>query len=447
MLNTLKNLVNGKSVLLLGFGREGKSTLNALKKVGGYTSIAIADAKEISSPEESVKVFWGEDYQKACKNYDIVFKSPGIVLEKDVLEYPCLITCQTNVFLERFSQQIIGITGTKGKSTTTTLLYHILSNSNVPSVMVGNIGIPCFDKAEEIEDDTKIVFEFSCHQLEYAKKSPHISVLINLFEEHLDHYGTIENYFNAKKNIYRYQNENDLLLCGVQCADMLEGIKGKRLTITGGSENADIVVNHGIIRYKNHALKIPVSEIHLIGEHNFFNIGTVYGISKELGVSDEDFINALKTYTPPKHRLEFCGNFGGIDFYDDSISTICETCINAIKSVPNVKTVLIGGMDRGIDYSPLEKFLIENPSAVENVIFMANSGERIFGEIKAIGKISERFKLVQTLEDAVKLAKKITPKGYACVMSPASASYGIFRDFEERGEVFQRLIKEQTTGA
>lgn len=443
MLNVLKNLIKDKKVLLLGFGREGKSTLNALKKVGGYKLVAIADAKDVTPPDEEISVFCGENYQQACKNFDVVFKSPGIVLEKEVLAFPCQITSQTNVFLEKFSRQIIGITGTKGKSTTTTLLYHILSNSNVKSVMVGNIGIPCFDKAEEIDEDTKIVFEFSCHQLEYAEKSPYISVVINLFEEHLDHYGTIENYFSAKKNIYRYQQEGDLLLCGVQCANMLENVKGRCLTISGNGDNADIMVHNGIINYKSNRLEIPLSEIHLIGEHNFFNIGTVYGIAKELGVSDKDFLSALKTYTPPKHRLEFCGNFGGIDFYDDSISTICQTCINAINSVKNIKTVLIGGMDRGIDYTPLEDFLINNPNAVDNVIFMANSGQRIFEEIKSQGKLTSRFHLVDTLQEAVTLAKSITPKGFACVMSPASASYGIFKDFEERGEVFQKLVKEQ----
>ena len=439
MIKTLKKLVLNKKVLLLGFGREGKSTYNALLKAGGYAEIAIADMNKIAPPEKNIKVFSGEGYQKAAKNYDIVFKSPGIVLEKEVLSYGCEITSQTNVFLERFSQQIIGITRTKGKSTTTTLLYHILSNSGINSVMVGNIGIPCFDKAEEIGKDTKIVFEFSCHQLEYTCKSPAISVLINLFEEHLDHYGTIENYFEAKKKIYRFQSENDLLLCGVQCRDMLDGVKSKRLTISGSGEDADISVSHGVINYKNHRLEIPVNEIHLIGEHNFFNIGTVYAISKELGVSDEAFINALKTYTPPRHRLEYCGSFDGISFYDDSISTICQTCINAVKAVPDISTVLIGGMDRGIDYAPLIEFLLNDK--IENVIFMAASGKRIYEEIKALGKLSSRFNLVDTLEQAVLLAKKITPQGKSCVLSPAAASYGIFRDFEERGDVFKKLIQ------
>lgn len=440
MIDTLRQLVSNKKVLLLGFGREGKSTYNALKKAGGYKEIAIADKNNITPPDDCIRVFYGESYQAACKDYDVVFKSPGIVLDSEVLSYDCEITCQTNVFLEKFSQQIIGITGTKGKSTTTTLLYHILSNSGVKSVMCGNIGIPCFDKAEEIDEDTKIVFEFSCHQLEYAKKSPHISVLINLYEEHLDHYGTIENYFEAKKKIYRFQNENDLLLCGVQCDEMLDGVKSKKLTITGGNEDADIRVNHGVVNYKNHSLTIPLDEIHLIGEHNFFNIGTVYGISKELGVSDEAFINALKSYTPPAHRLEFCGIYDGISYYDDSISTICETCINAIRAVPKIATVLIGGMDRGIDYSPLIEFLTHNPDAVMNVIFMADSGKRVYEEISAKGMLCDRFKLVNTLDEAVSLSKKITPKGMACVMSPAAASYGIFRDFEERGEKFKELI-------
>lgn len=438
MKETLKKLTDGKRVLLLGFGREGKSTYKALKSAGCDCEIGIADLNPVTAPEADIKVFCGENYQDAMDGFDIVFKSPGIVLKKDVSEYSCKITCQTNVFMERFGSQVIGITGTKGKSTTTTLLYHILSNSGVESVMVGNIGIPCFDKAEEISENCVVVFELSCHQLEYAEKSPHIAVLINLYEEHLDHYGTIEKYFEAKKKVYRFQSESDRLFCSVQCVNMLDGVKSKVTTISGSGESADLTVSHGLISYGSHRLEIPVSEIRLMGEHNLFNIGTVYGVSKELGVSDEAFISALKTYAPPAHRLEFFGNFGGIDFYDDSISTICETCINAIKAVPNIHTVLIGGMDRGIDYGELEDFLSENNPG--DVIFMAASGKRIYGELEAAGKLGEHFRLVSTLEEAVKLAKEITPKGTACVLSPAAASYGIFKDFEERGRVFKSLV-------
>ena len=440
LINTLKKLVENKSVLLLGFGREGKSTYNALLKTGGYSQIAIADMNDVATPHESVKVFCGENYQDAIDNFDVVFKSPGIVLNKDISQYSCEITCQTNVFMEHFSNQIIGITGTKGKSTTTTLLHHILSNSGVNSVMVGNIGIPCFDKAEEITSDCKIVFELSCHQLEYAVKSPHIAVLINLYEEHLDHYGTVEKYFYAKQNIYRFQTKNDMLFCGVQCRDMIdsESCKSQITTISGNGEPADIMVSQGIVNYKENKLEIPLNEIKLIGEHNYFNIGTVYGISKELNVSDSDFISSLKTYSPPPHRLEFYGSYEGVDFYDDSISTICETCINAIKFVPNIATVLIGGMDRGIDYSQLEDFLIND--SIKNVILMEASGKRIYNELNEKKYNLSKFHLVNSLEDAVKLAKKITPKGKACVMSPAAASYGIFKDFEERGQVFKKLL-------
>ncbi|NLZ46606.1 MAG: UDP-N-acetylmuramoyl-L-alanine--D-glutamate ligase, partial [Clostridiales bacterium] len=173
---------------------------------------------------------------------------------------------------------------------------------------------------------------------------------------------------------------------------------------------------------------------------NYFNIGTVYGISKELGVSDTDFLSALKTYTPPPHRLEYAGKFNEIDFYDDSISTISETCINAIKFVPNIATILIGGMDRGIDYTQLEDFLISD--SIENVIFMEASGKRIYNQLDKRGQLSLRFKLVENLEEAVELAKVLTPKNKACVMSPAAASYGIFKDFEQRGEFFKKLISE-----
>ena len=439
MINALRQLVKDKTVLLLGFGREGRSTYNALLKAEGCKEIAIADANEVEAPDKNVRVFCGENYQAVMDDFDIVFKSPGIVLEKDIREYKCLVTCQTNVFMEHYKSQIIGITGTKGKSTTTTLLYHVLSNSGVSSVMVGNIGIPCFDKAEEISPHDRIVFELSCHQLEYATASPHIGVVINLFEEHLDHYGTIEKYFAAKKNIYRFQSENDLLFCGVQCADMLEDVKGTKITVSSDDRKADIVASHGKVSYKGNTLDIPTDEIHLLGEHNFFNIGMVYGISKELGVSDKDFISALRSYSPPPHRLEYCGTYGDVKFYDDSISTICETCINAIKSVADIETILIGGMDRGIDYKELEEYI--SRQAGLNIILMADSGKRIYREMTLSGLANPRIRYVTTLEEAVALAKKITSKGRSCVLSPAAASYGIFKNFEERGDRFKELVR------
>ena len=203
MLNILKELITQKRVLILGFGREGRSTLHRLLQAGGYAALAIADQADISSAvkDPSIQILSGPSYLDALDDYDLVFKSPGIVLPKDPSQYRCQITSQMEVFFLAYKKQIIGITGTKGKSTVTTLLYHILKESGRDTVLAGNIGIPAFDILEEIKADTRIICELSCHQLEYIHVSPHVAVLLNIHEEHLDHYKTMKNYIHAKQQI------------------------------------------------------------------------------------------------------------------------------------------------------------------------------------------------------------------------------------------------------
>lgn len=163
MIEVLKELIQKKRVLILGFGREGKSTYHMLQTVGGYESLTIADKNEIKDEVEAALLI-GDAYQQTLNDYDIVFKSPGIVLEQEYSSYTCHILSQTEVFFRRYREQIVGITGTKGKSTTTTLLYHILKEAGKDVVLAGNIGIPAFDIVKDITPDTIIVFEMSCHQ-------------------------------------------------------------------------------------------------------------------------------------------------------------------------------------------------------------------------------------------------------------------------------------------
>lgn len=443
MLETMRNCIRNKKVLILGFGREGKSTYKLMQKAGGYERLAIADLNPITDTlAENVLIITGEDYQKSLNDYDVVFKSPGIVLEQEIGTYTCEIVSQTELFFRRFRNQIIGITGTKGKSTTTTLLYHVLKEAGVKCVLAGNIGIPAFDIAEEIQEDTVICFEMSSHQLEYMSVSPKYGVLMNIHEEHLDHYGTMEKYVAAKERIYRNQQAGDKLICNMEILPKENTCKSQVISIGYEGSNADIQVEETRIRYKNKAFSIPVSEIKLIGIHNYYDIGVVYGLLQELGVSDEVFMEALKTYEPLPHRLQYVGTVDGIKYYDDSISTICDTTIQALTSLKDTDTVIIGGMDRGIEYQELISFLSEHE--VPNIILMEATGKRIYREIKENYpdfKAVERIQPVEHLEDAVELAKKVTRQGKSCVMSPAAASYGIFKNFEERGEVFVKLVR------
>ena len=446
MIEKIEPWIKGKRILLLGYGREGQSTWNVLRRLGTYEALDIADLKAPAAlPEDGTVWHTGPDYQKCMDDYDVVFKSPGIVLERPAEEYRCSILSQTEVFFQCFRDQIIGITGTKGKSTVTTLLYHLLKQAGMDALLVGNIGIPALDHMEEVKPDTRIVFELSCHQLEYMTVSPHIGILVNIHEEHLDHYGTMEKYVEAKHHIFKNQRPDDILICNVQCLPK-EGTCPSRLIragMDGSGKELDVVQEQdGIwVHFRGRAFCIPTDEIKLLGQHNYFDIGVAYGVCSILGMDDQVFARGLKTYEPLPHRLQYIGEQEGVKYYDDSISTICDTTIQALKTLKDTDTVLIGGMDRGIDYRELIEYLSECP--VPHIILMEATGKRIYQEIhKYYPEFKNRARLIlaEHLEDGVKRARQITRPGTSCVLSPAAASYGIFRNFEERGETFSRLV-------
>lgn len=438
MLDFLRQHINDKNVLILGFGREGKSTYQIISSVGGYRSLAIADIAEIDFQfDEPVRTICGEDYQKFLDDFDIVFKSPGVVLKKDVKELKCEITSQTEEFIKVYRKQIVGITGTKGKSTTASLLYHVLEQSGRPCVLMGNIGVPALDILPSLTENTIIVNELSSHQLEYTDVSPHIAVLLNIYQEHLDHYGSYEKYIQAKKNIYLHQKKGDILICN---SNILPDDGECSATIFSASvENADISTDGDSVRFEKHKITIPAGSIKLIGRHNYYNIAVAYAICKLLDIPDGAFLNSLISYQPLPHRMEFIGEIDGVKYYDDSISTVCETTIQAITSLPDIDTVLIGGMDRGIDYGPLIEFL--SVHQIPHIILMYETGKRIYLEIaQTHPKLLERTILAESLKEAISLAKALTVKGGTCLMSPAAASYGLFKNFEERGNIFKKYV-------
>ena len=460
MINLVQKLICDKKVLILGFGREGKSTLPVLQQAGTAASITVADQNPVVDLPPEVASVTGEGYLGCLNAFDVVFKSPGIVLDKEIGDYQCEIVSQMEIFFRRFRNQIIGVTGTKGKSTTTTMLYHILKESGRKVLLAGNIGIPVFDILSEVEEDTAIVLELSCHQLEYISVSPKRALLLNIYEEHLDHYKTMDRYITAKNNIYQFQKAGDTLYCldllapsklQADCVKLVHRMQSTE----GAAESKNSTqqctleksmandVNHYVISYKGNDFEIPVEEISLIGEHNYFDIAFVYAVCKDFGMSDEAFGAGLKSYVPLPHRLQFVGKEKGIKWYDDSISTIDETTIQALQTLPDADTVLIGGLDRGIAYDALEQYL--STSSVKNIILMEASGKRIAQEIQANMPDfaqKERIHLTAHLEEAVQLAAELTRAGHSCVLSPAAASYGIFKNFEERGEAFVQYVRQ-----
>ena len=285
MIDIIRELIKDKSVLILGYGREGRSSWQRIKEAGGYRQIAIADMNQVQTEEgHPARLICGPDYQKCLDDFDVVFKSPGIVLEKDIHDYRCEIVSQTELFFRRFGRQCIGITGTKGKSTTTTMIFHILKETGHDCVLVGNIGIPMFDMLDQINDHTLIVCELSCHQLEYVTCAPHVGLLLNIHEEHLDHYGTMEKYVAAKENIYRPQKEEDVLICNVDNLPAENVYKGHLVAVCDRNETghetttADVLLTDAAICIEGHVYQIPTDKIRLIGHHNYVDIAFVYAV-------------------------------------------------------------------------------------------------------------------------------------------------------------------------
>ena len=387
--------LDDKKILIWGYGREGKSTERFLLK---------------HCPSSVIEVFEGSGEDIHFENYDLVIKSPGIntPIENEKM------TSQTELFLSQFGKQTIGVTGTKGKSTTSSLLYSTLSARYGEKVfLVGNIGYPCLDYYDEIDDQSIIVYELSCHQLNRCRYSPHVAIFLNLFEDHLDYYKTRENYFRVKSNITLHQGESDYYFHGSTVPDLVT--KAQTRLLPEVSPNA--------------------YEISLLGEHNQYNANVVYMICSELyGMTDEEIRSAFLNFHGLPHRMEFVGTVNGISYYDDSISTIPEAAIQAVQSIKNVKTVIIGGMDRNIDYN----LLIDHIRSHQDLfyIFAYSSGERIYKEVSDLSCCV----LVSDLYAAVRVARIRTPKGFACVLSPAAASYGYFKDFEARGDAYKQYV-------
>ena len=384
---------DNKRVLIWGFGREGKSTKHFLEKFCSPASIDVFEGKREDMDEDS---------------YDYIVKSPGIVMDDDDPKF----TSQTQIFLENYRDNTVGITGTKGKSTTSALLSHVLYEAGKKTILVGNIGEPCLDHFDCIDDDTIVVFEMSCHQLAHVTVSPHVAVFLNLFEEHLDYYKTFDRYLAAKAKITKFQTENDYLFVGGNVPRLATEAKVCRIDFN----------------------EVPNYKMKILGHHNDYNAHFVREIaSKIYGIDDAVIRNALETFSGLEHRLQHIGCVDGIDCYDDSISTIPSATIEALSSVKNAATVLIGGMDRGINYDMLIGYI--NAHREYNYIFSYESGRRIYDSIC----ITDNCHYVSDLSAAVELALSITPKGKAMILSPASASYGHFKNFEERGNVFRSL--------
>ncbi|OGG11268.1 UDP-N-acetylmuramoylalanine--D-glutamate ligase [Candidatus Gottesmanbacteria bacterium RBG_13_45_10] len=404
----LEELAN-KHILIAGYGLEGRVTEAFLTRWVPDSSITIVDKKDNSA------------YLDSQDKYDLVVKSPGIPKRHIHVPY----TTATNIFFANTRGTTIGVTGSKGKSTTASLIYAMLKQAGLRVHLVGNIGKPML--AEFIPGDTRediYVCELSSYQLDDIRYSPHISVFVSLFPEHMDYHGGVDAYFEAKKRIVEFASESDFFIYNRDYQELV------RLASCTEAKAVPFVSE----------LPFPDKDIPLLGKHNRDNIRGAVTVAKLFDISTEDIYEAVKHFVPLPHRLQLVGTFSGIRFYDDAISTTPESTMKAIESIPKIGTLFLGGQDRGYDFTKLVD-LVET-SHISNIVLFPDSGARIESLLQK--KHEGAFTIFHTkdMEQAVKFAYAHTEAGYACVLSTASPSYSVWKNFEEKGDLFQKYVKK-----
>jgi UDP-N-acetylmuramoylalanine--D-glutamate ligase len=390
-----------KNALILGYGKEGMATEVYLQKQFPTLKTAVADESRT------------KDYLDMQKDFDIAVKTPGIHKSKVTIPY----TTATNIFFSEVKARgnlIIGVTGSKGKSTTASLIAAIIKTAGRDVQLVGNIGNPMLEVLlKPIKQDEIFVVELSSYQLDDIRYSPDIAVVTNLFPEHMDFHGGLEQYYEAKKNIIRFQNPGDLFFYNGT----------NKLLKDWAKETKAMAI----------AAKAQQLPSNLLGKHNEENISLAIAVADSLGISKDHIARAVQDFQPLSHRLELVGTFQGITFYDDAISTTPESTILAIEALKNVDTIFLGGQDRGFDFSPLEKAI--KKYKIKNIVLFPDSGSKIhLNDLNVLNTAS--------MEEAVKFAYENTAAGKTCLLSCASPSYSLWKNFEEKGDEFKKFVME-----
>ena len=451
-----------RDVLILGLGREGMSSYAFLRHRFPDKWIGLADQRDFSQLEQRtqlvveadgrVQLYLGEDYLRCVSEYGVVFRSPGIAPSLpelvDARTRGALITSNTQLFLECCRGVTVGVTGTKGKSTTTALVYEVLKGGGVDARLTGNIGIPPLDSLTDASSDTVFVAEMSSYQLVDVRNSPHIAVVQNIVPEHTDYHGSFEAYVAAKQSIVRYQMERDYTVfnAGYRIpTEIANGSIAQKIPFGIVAAAGCFLEDDALVfcSARGRAQIIGIDEIPLKGRFNLQNVMPSIVIGKHFDIPNETIAAAIKGFKSLEHRLEHVGSYGGVCFYNDSLSTIPEATIAAIRAFPNRRVILLaGGFDRGQIFNDFAEVVLR--CDVKAVVLFPTTGERVWAEIfrLAKGRALPEHAFVCDMNEAVKIAYDWATEGDVVLLSPAAASFGRFRDYRDRGEQFKAAVKQ-----
>ncbi len=463
-----------KNILIVGLGREGESSLDFLRSLFPQLKIGLADQKgeeELSfslrkkiKGDPQTELLAGEKFPFSPGDYHLLIRSPGVPLSLPLFQRAkregVEISSQTKIFFDNTPAKIIGVTGTKGKSTVASLIYHLLQYGQFKANLVGNIGQPVLSlfpgKFSLGGRDSFYVYELSSHQLVDLDQSPEIAVFTNLYPDHLDYFSDLEEYRKSKLNLVRYQTEKDSLIYNLDdpwLSREASNQKSKKFPFSlADVEETFCFLSQDWICCRHQAgrkaRKIMLTEeIPLKGKFNLQNAMPAIIVGQQLGMTPKTIREAIQSFHSLEHRLAEIGTFRGITFYDDSNATIPEATIGALDFLsPQVDTLIVGGSEKGLSFDSLAKKILE--AKVKTLILFPSTGEEIREAVSR--QLSEpgrgdqlpRYFSAQSMEEAVQLAYRWTGRGKICLLSPASASFSLFRNYRERGELFQKWVKK-----
>ncbi|MBI5413506.1 UDP-N-acetylmuramoyl-L-alanine--D-glutamate ligase [Candidatus Peregrinibacteria bacterium] len=444
-------------IAIIGFGTEGRALLHYFCGKGHELTVFDLKRKEIQAEfKGKAKFHFGPDYLDNLQGFDLVFRSPGVpYLTKQFDPVRQKLTGLTRYFLEKCPCEIIGVTGTKGKGTTATLICEILKKDKGRRVFIGgNIGQPPIAFLDQLKKDDLVVLELSSFQLQDATVSPHIAVVLGISPDHMDHHANMAEYVEAKKNLVKFQKKSDFAVIDVDneygedfaaaTAAKVNRVLIKKAVNEGGFIRVGRLV---VKRGKTGTIVGTKGETGLIGEHNLKNMLAAAVAANLAGADVLAITDVIKEFRGLPHRLEFVKEFAGAKFYNDSASTNPQTTIAAVRAFDGPIILIVGGADKNTDFSPLGHELAHNLN-VRTVVVMGQTKPKIEKAVEeAIIKNGGRNPALELItaesyQEAFMVARMLAREGDTVLLSPACASFDMFSNYQERGDIFRDFVMD-----
>ena len=451
--------LKNKKVAVIGLGVSNMPLLEYLHNL--KANVTVFDRKSIDNIDKKImdiiteygfEFSFGERNLEKLKGFDIIFRSPSCrpdlpeIIEE--LNRGAILTSEIEMLIELCPGTVIGVTGSDGKTTTTTLIYEILKEKGYSCYLGGNIGIPLFAKVGEMKPDDYVVLELSSFQLMNMKTSPAISVVTNVSPNHLDIHKSYEEYIESKKNIFKYQSEDGIVVLNYDNEITREYAKeapGKVVFFSKKEKlNDGVILDNGVIKICHDKLRkhiLNTEDITLRGEHNYENACAAIAATETL-VDTETQVKVISKFKGVEHRLELVRELAGVKYYNDSIGTSPSRTIAGLKSYKENIVLIAGGYDKHLDYTPIAMPILDK---VTNLILMGQTAGKIKTAVeKAMEETGKHIPIYEcyTLEETVKKAQEVAKSGDVVLFSPASASFDLYKNFEERGNKFKKIVME-----